>query len=59
MTAPERIFPARCTEADEPIDELLRWTELLKAMREERHRGLRANQTIHSPCHVQGDGERP
>ena len=59
MTAHERIFPARCTEADETIDELLGWTEMLKVMREERHRGFRANQTIYLPCHVQGDGERP
>lgn len=43
---------------DETIEELLWWTEILKAMRGEHQRGFRANQTIYLPCHVQRNGER-
>ena len=43
---------------DETIEELFWWSEMLKAMREERHRSFRANQRIYLPCHVRGDGER-
>jgi hypothetical protein len=44
--------------ADETLDELLWLTEMLKAMREERHRGRRAHQHSDLPCDVQGNGER-
>jgi hypothetical protein len=44
---------------EETIDELLWWKEMLKAMREERDRGLCANQMIYLPFHMQRDGERP
>ncbi len=56
MTAPTRVV---VSIIDETIEELFWWIEILKAMREERQRGFRANQRIYLPCHVRGDGERP
>jgi NAD(P)H-dependent FMN reductase len=63
VTRSELRMPAatrspRCGCAEDTLDELLWWTEMLKAMREERHRGRRAHQHSDLPGDLQGDGER-